>query len=368
MLHLFKEIYLNQDTNINLKYNRIVISAENGYPTPNDEKLLAYGKSVEDLIGEGKQFPTFLDLLIFLSNFQNTIGDSFIQIYADRAAFVKLSAYWLKALFDNGTADSAYDFLKCYQTKISVLTVLSRSTPIDPSIITRTEFAEAFNGFSEDVSLYTSFISSIATKLSIEILVAAYLANGSLEQDLSEKLRRMIVKDLGTFFKEMKSDILYSALREDFKEVSHTADYTIDNLETMVHDPSLDIFFKLYDIVISNADNDTNDWSNVTDSDIDYAINHIGYMAKEVYCVGEVYSVDRLFLIKQMKSEDLITNWFPVALDWEIRATFSFFSPRNPMFNGYFMDYILEPIRAAKLANQPIVTTHLLPYSIRGIS
>jgi hypothetical protein len=178
----------------------------------------------------------------------------------------------------------------------------------------------------------------------------------------------MIVKDLGTFFKEMKADILYSALRAKFKEVSHTADYTIDNLETMVHDPALDVFFKLYDIVISNADNDTNDWANVTDSDVDYAINHIGYMAKEVYCVEHVSSVDRLFLIKHMRSGDLITDWLPVALDWEIRSTFSFFSPKNPVFNAYFIDYILEPIREAKFANQPIVTTHLLPYSIRGVS
>ena len=65
MLHLFKEIYANYDTNVNIKYYRVVISEANGYPIDASMdlgNLLHYAQSFDDLIGMVNSLVHFLTL------------------------------------------------------------------------------------------------------------------------------------------------------------------------------------------------------------------------------------------------------------------------------------------------------------------
>lgn len=355
MLHLFKETYLNQDANINIKYNRIVISNDNGYPSAGDPtKLLAYGKTVDNVIGAGKQFASFLDLLVFLDNKQTEVGNYQIQIYADRAAYIKLSAYWLKVLFANGTADSAYDFLKCNLAKIN-LAVINRTSTELIFDIDRAEFALAYNSIVDNFASYNAFITNNLQSLSIEVLVASYLANNSVKSQLASKLHLLELSEISSFCNEVKTNLLDSVLRASFREVSGVTKPTIDNLESIVNDPAFDFFFTLY-----NAVNDNN-IASLSDEMIDQIQTDIEMLLSEIFRSIDPYVADRLSLLKHLKGTSLSDEGFNSVMSYEINSHFSFISSLNPVFNTFFIDFIVDQSRS----NTPNIVT-LTPYIIRG--
>lgn len=355
MLHLFKETYLNHDANINIKYNRIVISNDNGYPSAGDPaKLLAYGKTVEDVIGQGKQFANFLDLLGFLDNKQTAVGNAQIQIYADRTAYIKLSAHWLKVLFANGTADSAYDFLKCNLSKINLL-VIDRTSTESLIDIDRTEFTIAYNSIVDNFESYNTFITNNLQSLSMEVLVASYLANNSVKSQLSEKLRLLELSEISGFCSEVKSNLFNSAMRSSFRTASGLQTPTIDSLEMIVNDPAFDLFFTLYDSVKNN------NVASLSNELIDQIKANVESLTSEIFCVNDTSSVNRLLLLKQLKGTTLSDEGFDSIMSYEINSHFSFASSLNSAFNTFFIDLVVDQYRT-NTQN----TATLIPYIIRG--
>ena len=70
MLHLFKRVYLALDETLDTANHRVVVSQDYGHAMGTDETdlgtLLAYAGSIEDLIGTGKTFATYLDFFNYL--------------------------------------------------------------------------------------------------------------------------------------------------------------------------------------------------------------------------------------------------------------------------------------------------------------
>lgn len=368
MLHLFKEVYANYDKNINLKYYRVVISETQGFQIDqtlgDPNRLLHFATSFESLIGFSKQFPSFLDFIKYLSEKQDELGAP-IQVYLDKAAFVKFTAHWYKLIFANATADASFNYIRTYQSKINI-NKLDRSSSPDQYLIDRAEFTQAFNSVNEGFTSAATFVGSIAPALSLELIVASYLGSNNLKSVLTEKLRLTQLADLGSFMKEIRIDILNSVLRSKFKNTFNLGTYTVDNLESSVNDPALNFFFNIYNTVADNLNNNTNNWSAVSDADIDAALDTIERMAKEIDSIENTSSVYRLSLIKHLKSSNLETDWLPAAIDYEIDSHCSFFCSLNPVFNSLFMDVILEPIRIAKRNGQEADKGYLAPYRIRG--
>jgi hypothetical protein len=357
MLHLFKETYLNQDSNINIKYNRIVISNDNGYPSAGDPaKLLAYGKTVEDVIGQGKQFANFLDLLVFLDNKQTEVGNSQIQIYADRTAYIKLSAYWLKVLFANGTADSAYDFLKCNLSKIN-LSVIDRTSTELVVDITREEFTLAYNAIVDNFESYNTFMTNILQELSIEVLVASYLANNSVKSQLANKLYLLELSEISGVCLGVKTSLFDSVLRANFRAVSGANKPTIDNLESIVNDSAFDLFFTLYNSVKDN------NVASLSDELIDQIQENIELLTTEIFGVPNLTNVSfsRVALLKHLKGTSLSDEGFDSVMTYEINSHFSFLSSVNSAFNTLFINFIVDQYRSNTQG-----TVVLTPYIIRG--
>jgi hypothetical protein len=357
MLHLLKEIYLNFDNSINIKSNRIVISEKHGYPSAGDPtKLLAYGKTVDDVIGEGKQFANFLDLLVFLDNKQSEVSNAQIQIYADRAAYIKLSAHWLKVLFANGTADSAYDFLKCNLAKsnLEVIDQVSTDLVVD---ITREEFALAYNSIVDNFESYNTFINDNLQDLSIEVLVASYLANNSVKSQLSNKLYLLELSEISRVCSDVKSSLFNSVLRADFRAVSGLNKPTIDNLESVANDPAFDLFFTLYNAVKDN------NVASLSDELIDQIQSRVELLTTEIFGVPGIYDVNfsRIALLKHLKGTSLSNEGFESVMTYEINSHFSFVSSLNSAFNNFFVDFIVDQFRSS---TQNVST--LAPYIIRG--
>lgn len=365
MLHLFKEIYANYDTNVNIKYYRVVISEANGYPIDASMdlgNLLHYAQSFDDLIGDGKQFSTFSDFITFLSNKYDELGYT-IQIYLDKDAFAKFTANWYKLLFVNCTAESAFNIIKGYQTK-SFNATRTRSGATDTHALTLSEFTSQFNLVTEDFSQMARFVVANSDKLSTELIVAAYYSNNSLGTVLAEKLRLSITNDLAIFFSEVRADILNSVLNPGFTQAIGSNLYTINNVEEMINDPALDIFFKIHDIVQANAISPNPDWSAISSNEIDDVIVLLDHLTTEIYCTDRVPFLHIVYLLKNLNLSD--SDWLDIILAHELALPSSFSTPTNMLFNSLFVENILSPIKLALAANTEPDTAYLSPYALRG--
>ena len=365
MLHLFKEIYADYDTNVNVKYYRVVISDANGYPVDsslNPAILLHHARSFDDLIGDGKQFSTFSDFITFLSNKHDELG-YVIQIYLDKPAFAKFTANWYKLLFVNCTAESAFNIVKSYQTKAFNAT-RTRNNSNNPHLLTLSEFTSVFNLVTEDFSQMARFVVANTDKLSTELIVPAYYNNGSLGNILAERLRVSITNDLAAFFKEVRSDILNSALNPAFRQAIGSNLYTINNVEEMINDPALDIFFKIHDVVQTNAISPNPDWSSISINEIDAVIALLDHLTREIYRTDRVPFLHVVYLLKHLSLSD--GDWLDIILAHELALPSSFSTPTNILFNSLFVENILSPVKVALAANTEPNTSYLSPYALRG--
>lgn len=119
MLHLFKRVYVTTDAGLDITNNRIVISAEHGFPMyhPLEEfkdggKLLGYGPNLDGVYESMPRVSNFPQLIEFLYNY-----DDRVIVYVDDQQFMEFMALWYKALFKNPTSSSTWDILNAYIRK-----------------------------------------------------------------------------------------------------------------------------------------------------------------------------------------------------------------------------------------------------------
>src|SRR6056300_62420 len=102
MFHLFKKIYLAHENIIDVNFDRVVISQTNGvaardYLQAHHGQLLSYGQSMTDLIGDGKTYSSFTNMLDTLATKSNETGKR-IVIYVDNNNFTKFIVNWYKTV------------------------------------------------------------------------------------------------------------------------------------------------------------------------------------------------------------------------------------------------------------------------------
>jgi hypothetical protein len=209
------------------------------------------------------------------------------------------------------------------------------------------------------------FVVANTDKLSTELIVAAYYNNNSLGNILAKKLRLSITNDLAAFFKEVKSDILnYATTNIRFRQAIGFNLYTINNLEEVANDPALDIFFKIHDIVQTNAISPNPDWSAISSNEIDDVIVLLDHLTTEIYCTDRVPSLHIVYLLKNLNLSD--SDWLDIILTHELALPSSFSTPTNVLFNSLFVENILGPIKLALSTNIEPDTSYLSPYALRG--
>jgi hypothetical protein len=370
MFHLFKEVYLERDNKINSKFSHIVISSENGYPAGSLSKQFQYAQSIEEIVGDGKQYANIVEMFSALGNKADETG-TFVYIYADRDNYVKIAALWLKLIFQNSNAEAAYNYIKCWTSKYNIK-YLNRSGTDDERLILlgKNEFVSEYENISEDFSYADSFVRSIAQYLSMEILTASYLANKSVADIFTPRLIANQNHAFASFMQDVKKDIMYAGLRQAVKDVSTIGDYSVENLENMVNDPALDNFYQIYEVVNDNYVNNTNDWSNLpSDEDIEKTRQMILDLTTSIYVIENPTCVNRLTILPIFKNS-IDSAAIDTILDYEIvrNPTYSFAEPSNigMSFNTFFMDLILDPIRNSIINSTPLDRSYLDAYIIRG--
>jgi hypothetical protein len=382
MLHLFKKVYVEFDSIIDNNIDRLVLSEVHGKGVLNSiEKLFAgaqlgYFTSLDEAVGEGKQYNNFLELLVAINAHTDETG-KIVVIYADQASFLKVACNWMKAVFANPTAEGSWTFLKYHFLKETYLNPLLKDSvfgaefvqaQFDNCNVTRAQFDSVYNSITEDFSGYASFVNSIATQLSVEMLMASYLYNGSDKQAFKTKAEQLVKRDMMAFIIEGRDCLWANLTKQEMTDVfADIQSYTLDNLATANTDPILDSFFNsniyLNQTAIHAGSQINWDYFD-TQAKVDKFVRDYSTLLLkfETAARPDAPSLLRLDYIKYLGTGKFTDEALDKVMEFELNNLncSMFYSHGRSKFNPYFVDFVLEPIRAGQTDR-----SYLAPYELR---
>ena len=216
MLHLFDDVFLQQDKYINNFNYRVVISKEYATDDLKDTsvypKTLNVGKTWNEALGD----ISFSD---FIRNLYSIKGEK-IVIYADEENFSKIIVSWLKST-TNMDNDSFGIFADCYGHKMQV-----HSNPCD-SLISRMKFL--WNLWGETAG--ASDFSDLDFSPSIEFMLASamYDRNFSKKEKLKKIFAHFIKRSYELYILEVRKHIDTYILDTDAQRILGGHSKTINN-------------------------------------------------------------------------------------------------------------------------------------------
>jgi hypothetical protein len=230
-IHLFNNVYISNDTHIDVNLDRIVISekisehmlvsAAGNY----HGKIIAAGIDLEDIIGKEKTFDTIEKMFLYLKSL-----DTKVIIYAEENIFLDLLIIWLVNILKKTSLDKIYYI---YKSLLFRLTVFTKSHHIYN--ISFNEFSEKYNNLVQYKFNTHEFLSFV----SVEYLLASYLYDGSYKKELKNSLVPLIKKDLIKYLYEIKEIFFVHILTERFTEkLNLTKKYTFENFYDIITDNS----------------------------------------------------------------------------------------------------------------------------------
>ena len=356
MFHLFSKTYIDIDAVIDNNENRIVISETCGFPMMEMLQPLyagsnqSYGETFEDVVGEGKQFATFLDMMQFCYSL-NQEGKK-IVIYCDQTAYMKIISHYFKTIFVNIDAESAYRISKANFSKelmVQHRSIVGMSGHYENWLPSVEVFTPLFNEVSVDNTQAAVFLTNIENQRSVEYLLASYVYNGSFKEELKNRVYLMLDRHVEELLKEAWRSIQLNILRKSTQEKYNTGSYTIDNITDVLTDP---IFATIKNAnawrAIMGGNNPARQPLNLSQ----YSDEEIALIIKQtrLFCLGsetlEHPTIERkIFYIGILRNNELSDQELEDILDFELNP------PDDQRFwplkdeetiNVFFADYVLE--------------------------
>ena len=248
MLHLFKKIYLATDNITDVNFDRVVISDTHGFDVSdtyklNHGKLIAYGKDLVDVVGEGKKYSSIVALFESLSATITTTGKR-IVIYADDQAFAKIIAHWYKLAFANPDKEACQNLYDnaVYRYQVFYKGRFSRNvgnTDLTHTIDT-SAFGDAFDNAVVDATEKSNFVASHKSGFSVEFMLATYFAGKTdILPDLKNAIKHLMKKDLEKYFYELKEIFWVHFQTTRFTDkLGFSKTYNWSNLKDIENEPS----------------------------------------------------------------------------------------------------------------------------------
>lgn len=358
MLHLFNKAYIQADDFINSSVDRVVVSKTSGSP---DEWKVSLGEvihhtdSIDNLVGQGKMYEEYKDLFDMLAE-RST--ERPIVMYLDRQSFNAVVSAWFKTLFKNIDADSAYKLVKSHFAREKLIGGLTlkdyyKFEAFEPG---KDEFATAFRQIEIDGNDANMVIEKVKNGLSIEFLLATYVATGNYRPQLKASVKRMIERQLVQLIIETKFTTYRKALKDDFVQKMGIKVYDFDKVEEIVTDPVLSILnnssFCQTPGATEHGKNSGISLANITDEEI----NQLDEYVNKVYPELEyrAYLKDYLNFVRKQELSDLDLDKFIATEAATDEAFWSAVDLEN--IDIYFIDHVLENVN-----NRQALT----PYIIR---
>lgn len=364
------------DNIIDVNTDRVVISQTNGidirdYLKAHHGELFAYGQTMSDIIGDGKTYSSFINMMDTLAA-KSGDTEKKIVIYVDNNQLTEFLVTWYKTIFANPDKDATKDLI---DSKIFRYKVFNRGRFVRVShngtLTTEMEISNYDNvwaGISAPSSSdRTTFINNHKSGFNIELMLANYYNNGGLKDELKSTIKTLMKKDLEKYLLELKEIFFVHFLNSNFAgKLSLSKTYNFENMADILDDTSTfpDLFLNdriwKYKYMNHATTGDNVHFTNITAQDI---TNFKDFTTKS----GECWSEENVYT--QIKSDvnkldflDIYTDFTDARLTDLLNAesTFenaagSFFSIDLETVNHYFVQTILE---------RKTDTTFLSKYSI----
>lgn len=227
MMHLWGKVYLDFDFRVRTDKNRFVVSREFGFPL--DQSLASaggllhgFGKTLDDLIGSGKQFPTLVAFFEHVQKIQVDVAEPVI-IFADRAAYLQVATRWLSSILPAASLQTISEILDLhFHKELTVAGIGGVNQTNDRSKIwydkaVDQELITLFYNLPETPD-FQAFFEKVKGALSIELLLPNFRAGGSHHN--------------ATFFKTL-CNFLTRWLRDEIYDWRRYAQLNIQNPKVM---------------------------------------------------------------------------------------------------------------------------------------
>lgn len=221
MFHLFKKVYLDFDTNIDAYKNRIVISDVSGVEDPGDEGNFYQAQDIADLIGDGQEFATELDLFKKAKELSDDNDDQFI-IFCDKPTYQHLFIAWHKNLLsavDGEALWKVFTFHIDKETYDSAVTGRDEHVQFNDLRIgtwDKTAFLAQFDALT--ITPDTTFNASILSDLSVDYLLSTdiHSTTSAVRTALKSKIQLLTLRTLQDEVYDIK---MYAMIRSQDKAI-----------------------------------------------------------------------------------------------------------------------------------------------------
>lgn len=369
MFHLFKKIYLDIDKNLKTFNDRIVISKNQGFRIASeleesfDGKLFYFSTSLDDLVGDDKQFTSLVDMMNKISMSLEEKGRP-ITIYADEENFLKLFIFWCKLVLKDAKSEECFRLLKSYCFRENLFS--DGRIKISRKNVSLDFEKEIFNSLFETITVDSSekevFIGKNKQFCSVEFLLASFLYDGSSSKELKNIFKILIKKDLEKYFYELKEILFVHILRKSFQtKIQTTKSYDFSNFYEILNDesPLVKVFFKKEiwnnEGLFRPSTSGNINFENITDADVDNFMRFTE-LAGEEWEEENFYRFtksdkNKLTFLKHITKDVMTDNDLKEIIEFELKgnhAAGTFYSIDLETVNNYFIDFLFNSYRENK--------------------
>jgi len=360
MFHLFKKIYLAHENIIDVNFDRVVISQANGeaardYLQAHHAQLLSYGQSMPDLIGDGKTYSSFTNMLDTLATKSNETGKR-IVIYVDNNNFTKFIVNWYKTVLANPDETATLNLINSNIFKYKVFNRGRFVRVTEGSLgsqITLQDYSTEWANTSVPSDRNT-FVTNHKSGFNVELLLATYLNNGNEKTELKNIIQTLMKKDLEKYLFELKEIFFVHYLNSSFATKLNLAkSYNLDNQSDIMDDTTtyaelfLNKRFWKYEYMNTASTGENVDFTEITSTDVTNlkeftTISGSSWSEENVYTQikSDVNKLDFLDIYTDFTDQRL-TDLLDAEATFE-NAAGSFFSIDLETVNHYFVQTILE--------------------------
>jgi len=239
MFHLFNKTYLHFDDDINLNYDRVVISKLHGVPVFDllqkavNGKLIDFKNNIEDF--------NFADLIKKLYS-HGALSDRKVIVYCDKINYSKFITKWLKIILPNLNLESYKQYIKL---------LIFKERLIASNIEGRYLISENNNTYWSSYEVFENLdnlfknivideeevikIKDLNLKYSFEFLLSSYFSGSQTHLNLLKSithlfLQRWFLENL----KDNKQMVLFNLLNKNFQSV---LGYNYSDIDFYSHNP-----------------------------------------------------------------------------------------------------------------------------------
>jgi hypothetical protein len=375
MLHLFKRVYLSLDETLDTSKHRVIVSQDYGHPMGTNEtnlgRLLSYAGSIEDLIGTGKSFATYLDFFNYLNTTHDSLNDV-VVVYADRSSFVKVGTNFFKALLPLAQLQDIYKILSFYAVRQSLLCtnydfqglVQNYEALKSKAAFTEAEVsAEFFANRVNSIDFYNFFADKRST-LSIEFIAATYSYNGGCRAEILELVKAFAIKHAYMYAMEVRQEIVDTCMTPHTQSILNIANVPISQMADILRRAdSTALFFddRVFPKDTATINLDAN-WRKLSTADVTKLCRTMLKVLTEISLWRDNTQTDKMGLTAMISAIQEINN--PTAWNQKLEILLDNLAELTAESETYKVNTILcYNIQTARISNNK---ESLRPFVING--